>query len=44
MAAWLGPVGAVLVGGIGSLLVALIGSRVFSELARTESPETAVSL
>jgi MFS family permease len=42
-AAWLGPVGAVLLGGIGSILVALIGSRVFSELARTESPETAVS-
>lgn len=42
-AAWLGPVAAVLIGGIGSILVALIGSRVFSELARTDSPETAVS-
>ncbi len=42
MAAWIGPVGAVLAGGIGSILVALIGARLFSELARTESPETAV--
>jgi MFS family permease len=42
-AEWLGPVGAVLLGGIGSILVALIGSRVFSQLARTDSPESAGS-
>lgn len=42
MAEWLGPVGAVLVGGVGSIVVAVVGLRVFSQLARIDSPETAV--
>jgi MFS family permease len=40
-AEWLGPVGAVLVGGIGSIAVALVGLRLFRELARIDSPEAA---
>lgn len=43
MAAWLGPVGAVLVGGIGSIVVALVGMRVFSQLARIDSAEAAAA-
>ena len=43
-AAWLGPVAAVLIGGIGSILVAVIGFRVFSQLARIDSPEAAVGV
>jgi MFS family permease len=41
VAEWLGPVGAVMIGGIGSIVVALIGLRVFSQLARIDSPEAA---
>jgi MFS family permease len=41
-AAWLGPVAAVLIGGIGSILVAAVGIRIFAELARIDSPESAV--
>ncbi len=37
MAAWLGAIPAVLIGGIGALLVVLIGRRVFSELYRVET-------
>jgi hypothetical protein len=41
MAAWLGAVPAVIVGGIGALLVVLIGTRAFSELYRVDTLDTA---
>jgi hypothetical protein len=41
MAAWLGTIPAVLVGGIGALLVVLIGRTLFSALYRVESLDTA---
>lgn len=40
MAAWLGAIPAVLIGGVGALLVVLIGHRVFSELYRVETLDT----
>jgi MFS family permease len=40
MAAWLGTIPAVMVGGVGSLLVVLIGRKVFSKLYRVETFET----
>jgi MFS family permease len=39
MAAWLGAVPAVLIGGIGALLVVLAGRRVFAELYRVDTLE-----
>jgi MFS family permease len=41
MAAWLGTIPAVMVGGIGALIVVLIGRKVFPQLYRVESLETA---
>ena len=41
MAAWLGTIPAVLVGGVGALLVVLIGRTLFSALYRVESLDTA---
>ena len=41
MAAWLGTIPAVLVGGVGALLVVLVGPKVFSALYRVETLETA---
>jgi predicted MFS family arabinose efflux permease len=41
MAAWLGTIPAVLVGGAGALLVVLIGRTLFSALYRVESLDTA---
>jgi MFS family permease len=40
MAAWLGVIPAVMVGGVGALLVVLIGRKVFNPLYRVESFET----
>ena len=40
MAAWLGTIPAVMVGGIGALLVVLVGRRVFNKLYRVETFET----
>lgn len=40
MAAWIGTIPAVLVGGFGALLVVLIGRKVFSELYRVETLDT----
>jgi MFS family permease len=40
MAAWLGTIPAVMVGGIGALLVVLIGRKVFAPLYRVESLDT----
>jgi len=40
MAAWLGTIPAVLVGGVGALLVVLIGRKAFSALYRVETFET----
>jgi len=37
MAAWLGTIPAVMVGGAGALLVALIGRKVFAALYRVET-------
>jgi hypothetical protein len=39
MAAWLGAIPAVLIGGIGALLVVLAGRRIFSELYRIDTLE-----
>lgn len=39
MAAWLGTIPAVVVGGVGALLVVLIGRRMFAELYRVETLE-----
>jgi hypothetical protein len=39
MAAWLGTIPAVMVGGAGALLVVLIGRKVFSALYRVETLE-----
>jgi MFS family permease len=41
MAAWLGTIPAVMVGGVGAVLVALVGSRVFAKLYRVENLDTA---
>ena len=41
MAAWIGTIPAVLVGGIGALLMAVIGRTVFSALYRVENLDTA---
>jgi MFS family permease len=41
MAAWLGTIPAVLVGGVGALLVVLIGRKVFGPLYRVENLDTA---
>ena len=41
MAAWLGTIPAVMVGGAGALLVALIGRKVFAALYRVETLDTA---
>ena len=41
MAAWLGAIPAVLVGGIAALLVVAIGRKAFSELYRVDTFETA---
>jgi MFS family permease len=40
MAAWLGTIPAVLVGGVGALLVVLVGRKAFSALYRVETFET----
>jgi MFS family permease len=40
MAAWLGVIPAVMVGGVGALLVVLVGRKVFNPLYRVESFET----
>ena len=40
MAAWLGTIPAVLVGGVGALLVVLVGRTVFAPLYRVETLET----
>jgi MFS family permease len=40
MAAWLGTIPAVMVGGVGALLVVLIGRKVFAPLYRVESLDT----
>jgi MFS family permease len=40
MAAWLGTIPAVMVGGIGALLVVLVGRQVFNKLYRVETFET----
>jgi MFS family permease len=40
MAAWLGTIPAVMVGGVGALLVALVGRKVFAPLYRVESLDT----
>jgi MFS family permease len=40
MAAWLGTVPAVLVGGVGALLVVLVGRKVFAPLYRVENLDT----
>lgn len=37
MAAWLGTINAVLVGGVGALLVVLVGRKVFAPLYRVET-------
>jgi MFS family permease len=39
MAAWLGAIPAVLIGGVGALLVVLVGRRIFSELYRIDTLE-----
>jgi MFS family permease len=39
MAAWLGTIPAVVVGGIGALLVVIVGSRMFSKLYRVDTLE-----
>ena len=41
MAAWLGTIPAVMVGGAGALLVVLIGRKVFAALYRVETLDTA---
>jgi MFS family permease len=41
MAAWLGTIPAVLVGGVGALLVVLLGRKVFDPLYRVETLDTA---
>ena len=41
MAAWLGTIPAVMVGGVGALLVVLIGRKVFAPLYRVETLDTA---
>jgi predicted MFS family arabinose efflux permease len=41
MAAWLGTIPAVMVGGVGALLVVLIGRKVFASLYRVETLNTA---
>jgi MFS family permease len=40
MAAWLGTIPAVMIGGIGALLVVVAGRKIFSELYRVETLET----
>ena len=40
MAAWLGTIPAVLVGGVGALLVVLVGRKVFAQLYRVETLDT----
>ena len=44
MAAWLGAIPAVLIGGIGALLVVLVGRKVFSELYRVDTLRAAAAL
>jgi hypothetical protein len=39
MAAWLGTIPAVLVGGVGALLVVLVGRKAFAQLYNVESME-----
>ncbi len=41
MAAWLGTIPAVMVGGAGALLVVLLGRKVFAALYRVENLDTA---
>ena len=41
MAAWLGTIPAVMVGGVGALLVVLIGRKAFAPLYRVETLDTA---
>jgi hypothetical protein len=40
MAAWLGTIPAVMVGGVGALLVVLVGRKAFAKLYRVETFET----
>ena len=40
MAAWLGTIPAVMVGGVGALVVVLIGRKVFAQLYRVENLDT----
>ena len=44
MAAWLGTIPAVMVGGVGALLVVLIGRKVFAALYRVESSRNRAAL
>jgi predicted MFS family arabinose efflux permease len=41
MAAWLGTIPAVMVGGVGTLLVVLVGRKLFAKLYRVETLDTA---
>jgi hypothetical protein len=41
MAAWLGTIPAVMVGGAGAIVVALVGRKVFAKLYRVENLDTA---
>jgi len=41
MAAWLGTIPAVMVGGAGAMVVALVGRKVFAKLYRVETLDTA---
>jgi hypothetical protein len=41
MAFWFGTIPAVLVGGVGALLVVMIGRKIFAELYRVETLDTA---
>jgi hypothetical protein len=40
MAAWLGTIPAVMVGGVGTIIVVLVGRKVFDRLYRVETFET----
>ena len=40
MAAWLGTIPAVMVGGVGALVVVLVGRKAFSQLYRVENLDT----
>ena len=41
MAAWLGTIPAVMIGGVGAIVVALVGRKVFAKLYRVENLDTA---